>query len=218
MRPTRLMAVVVFGTLLVAACTGSSTTNGPTSSPFPTTALVPPSDGVPASTAPSTAPSSSDQTQSAAPTGAPTTLDPCQLVTVEEASALAGTTFGPGAESDTGAGGKKCVYGAQTKNVFSVLVGVAGSVAIAKAGEAEAEAALAKLATKGVKFTEVKSFAPGADAAFFVGPLGAGINGAAVYVLAGTTVFGFSDLVLGGPAPTLADIEAQANVTLGRIP
>ncbi len=220
MTRTGLMAAALLGTLLVAACTGTSATKAPSQSPIPTSVLVAPSGDGPPSTAPSAEPSA--ELPAASPsddsTETSTTLDPCELVTVDEASALAGTTFDPGEESDTGSGGKKCVYGSETKNVFTVLVGLASSEAIARADEVAAEAALSSLAGKGLKFTEVKSFAPGADAAYFVGPLPGSLHAAAIYVLAGTTFFGFSDVVHGGAAPSLDDIEAQANVVLGRIP
>ena len=62
---------------------------------------------------------------------------------------LSGATFGDGTEGTTQGGGKTCVYGAQTSNVFSVIVAVAPDVATAKAGEAAAEAEILKAAGKG---------------------------------------------------------------------
>ena len=50
-----------------------------------------------------------------------------------EASALAGTTFGPGKEEASGTNGKRCVYGSQTTNVFMVIVGQAATTADADA-------------------------------------------------------------------------------------
>ncbi len=224
MRQTRLSLVIGMSAALVAACTGSTATTNPATSSTaasssPTTALV--------SSPPSSAPS---QAPSVAPSASPTALDPCVLVTSDEASQLAGATFGAGAEDTTAGGGRICTYGANTTNVFDVIVGQASSEAEAQAGKADAEAGILKLAAKGVKFTELAacsgqaSCPPGtlADgAAYFVGSVtfsGVKVNGSAIYVLKGTTFFGFSDLVLSLPSPTAAALQAEAQVILGRIP
>ncbi len=54
--------------------------------------------------------------------GSPENLDPCQLVTQDEASTLAHATFGPGKEETISASGKECVYGYQTTNVMDIIV------------------------------------------------------------------------------------------------
>src|SRR5690348_10178293 len=58
----------------------------------------------------------------APPAVSATSLDPCQIVTSAEASALAGANFTTGIEQTTDGGGRICVYGYQTQNVFMVLV------------------------------------------------------------------------------------------------
>jgi hypothetical protein len=213
----RGIAAVVVVALVLAAC-GASTATGtmtptigalPTSTPAPTSspsaggAAAPPSVAVPSNEA----------------TGVPTALDPCQLVTSQEASQLAGASYGAGQESTTAGGGKMCVYGSGTLNVFEVLVGQAPDVATAKAGKAEAEAAILAQAGNGLKFTELPTFADGA--AYIVGSITVGgqtYNGSAIYALKGTIFFGFSDLALGHATPTLPALEAQATVILGRLP
>ena len=64
-------------------------------------------------------------------------------------------------------------------------------------------------------------FAPGADAVLVDATIpiqGHTIGGRAIYVLRGTTFFGFSDLVLDGAPPSAADVKAEAMTLLGRLP
>src|SRR5262245_588217 len=91
-----------------------------------------------AAAATSAAASSSSATDSQS--GVATSLDPCQLVTSSEASALAGTKFGPGRHQNNKGGGKMCVYGYQTTNVFTVEVGQDKSASVARTQWSKAEA------------------------------------------------------------------------------
>ncbi len=59
-------------------------------------------------------------------------------MTQSEASALAGTSFGKGKEETSG-NGKQCVYGAQTKNVFTVELGQSKDPATAGAEWSQAQ-------------------------------------------------------------------------------
>ena len=206
-----MAAVAVIG-LILSACSSSVATGTPastnalaaTDTPAPTIAVV----------AATPAPS-----MSALATGVPTSLDPCQLVTSQEASQLAGVPYGAGEEGTTSGGGKRCVYGASTLNVFTVLVAQAPDVATAQAGKAQAEAEIVQQAGKGVSFTEIPGFADGA--AYMVGSVTVGgktIKGSAIYVLKGTIFFGFSELALSGATPTAAAMQAQAQTILGRLP
>jgi hypothetical protein len=151
-------------------------------------------------------------------TGVPTTLDPCQLVTAQEASQLAGVTFGAGKEDTTEGNGKICTYG-QTGNDFNVIVGQAPDVATAQAEEAAAEAAIKEQAPVGVTTTQISGLG---DAAVFLSISeslgGQTINGSAIYVLKGTVFFGFSDLAIGKPAPSQAALTAEAQLVLSRVP
>src|SRR4051794_15055715 len=70
----------------------------------------------------------------------PTAIDPCQLVSSAEASALAGTTYTTGVEQTTGTGGNMCVYGSRTTNVFMVLVAQAPDAGTAQTNWAQYEA------------------------------------------------------------------------------
>ncbi len=89
------------------------------------------------------------------------------MITSQEASTLAGATFGPGVESTTpDGGGKICTYGANTTNVFTVEVAQAKDIATAQAEKAQfisdLEANMAQLAAGGVTITELPNFADGA--------------------------------------------------------
>jgi hypothetical protein len=69
-----------------------------------------------------------------------------------------GATFGAGQEEPSGTDGKRCVYGSETTNVFSVIVGQADTSADAEADysqeEADAQSAITKQAPSGVKLNE----------------------------------------------------------------
>jgi hypothetical protein len=92
-------------------------------------------------------------------------------------------------------------------------------VATAQAGKAAAEAEIQSAAGKGIQFTELPSFADGA--AYTTGSYtisGQKFNVAAFYALKGTIFFGFSDLALNTPPPTVAAMQAEAETVLGRLP
>jgi hypothetical protein len=161
------------------------------------------------------------------PTGSatPPPLDPCQLVTSAEASALAGATFGAGLE-ETNNGSRRCVYGAQTTNVFAVIVAQAADSKTANAEwaqeEAQAQAAMAKDVPAGVTPPKVGDVSGIGDrAATASGSLaiqGQTINVSAIYILKGATFLSYSDLVLNKPAPTIDALAVQSTVSLARIP
>jgi hypothetical protein len=203
---------LLLGVVLTAACstaaTGGPTASLPVSQPLAT----------PLPTAATSAPPSFPDA-----TAVVTALDPCQLVTAQEASTLAGATFGAGKESTTEGNAKICTYGAQTANVLNVYVVQAPDVATAQKAEAAALAAAEAVAQKqapGVSFsqTELANFADGA----LVVTASATISGqtlaiSGIYVLSGTTFFAITDVVLNQSAPTSDALQAQARVVLGRI-
>ena len=156
-------------------------------------------------------------------TATPTPLDPCLLISSQEASTLAGASFGKGAEVTTSSGLRICTYGSQTVNVFTVDVIQAPDIATAKAAKAQfladIQANLAQLTNQGLNVTEVPNFADGAPmATASVNVQGIAINGSAFAFLKGTIFFGFSDLVEGGAAPSSAAMQSEANTVLGRLP
>jgi hypothetical protein len=168
-------------------------------------------------------------TQAATSTSAPqqaavnTPLDPCQLITSQEASKLAGTTFGQGAESTTPQGLKICTYGGNTTNVFTVSVIQAPDLATATANKdqflADLEGKLQQLASQGLTVTQLPDFADGAVLATAnITAGGVNINGGAFAFLKGTVFVGFSDLVVGGPGPDSTAMQSEATTVLGKLP
>ena len=217
-------AAVVASALAACSSSGSSGTTPP--APQPATEQA--SAAATASAASSAATSAAASPGAASSqSGAATSLDPCQIVPAAEASALAGTTFGAGKEEPSGTDGKRCVYGSQTTNVFSVIVGQAETVADADADwsqeQADAQSAMTKQVPSGVKFHEQTQDVSGlADRAAVVNGSvslgGESIAASAIYLLKGTVFLSFSDVVVGGTAPTAAALEAEAGKALARVP
>jgi hypothetical protein len=209
------LGMTAIGVGLLAGCGAASNGGSPTAAP--TGASTPTATAVPTPTA---APTQSQ-------TAAPTALDPCQMVTVSEASSLTGVSYGAGTEGTTSGGGKTCVYGADTLNVFTVLVAVASDAATAQADwaaeEAQVKSALDE-AAKGYTFTfkvDDVSNISGADRAA-VGTGSGNIAGqtlgvAGVYLLKGPDFVSYSDLVLGHAAPSTSALEGEANTVVGRM-
>jgi hypothetical protein len=160
---------------------------------------------------------------------APTSLDPCQLVTSDEASSLAGVTYAAGTEDTTPDGGKLCVYGPQTTNVFMVLVAQAPDAATAQAEwsqeQSEVQAVIQSGLPGGVSIDLSSADLPnleGADrAAIAMGSrtlAGATLNGSACYLLKGNTFVAFSDVLLGTPAPGSGALQSEAQTVVDRLP
>jgi len=162
------------------------------------------------------------------PLVAPTALDPCQVVTSDEASALSGATYSAGTESTTQDGGKLCVYGAQTTNVFMVLVAQAPDADTAQAEWAQEQAQVQSVIQNGlpggvsINLNVTDLTLDGFDqAAIAQGsrPTPAGtINGSACYLLKGPTFVAFSNVLLNNPAPSSDALQSQAQTVLGRLP
>jgi hypothetical protein len=188
--------------------------------------------GLSSQTSTNTSPSPASTPSAAASPSPPTlaSLDPCKLVTAQEASRLAGTTYGAGVEESADNGARECIYGRQSLNVFVVLVNVAPDAATAEADwattEARAQSGLVKLAGSqgaSVGLHAGKITLSGADEAATAaagGAIGANhtLNISAIYVLKGAVFFMFSDLLLDKPAPAASDMAAMAGTVLTRIP
>jgi hypothetical protein len=219
-RPSMLRLIAIGATLVLGACSGTPASETPSSAATPmatTTATATP--------APAGSPTASSPAEAS---GVPTALDPCELVTAAEASALAGASFGAGTEGTTSGGGRTCVYGSTATAIVQVLVAQAPDASTAQADwtqeQAQAEAALKQAMPAGVDLTFKVSDASvtGADQAAAVTAKatfsGVTIGVSGIYVLKGATFFTFSELALGGDAASLSAMEAQAVVTLGRVP
>jgi hypothetical protein len=234
------LALVLVSAVGLSACTATSTaTQAGTAAPASPTeastpASAPASLAAVASSAPSAAPSESQSgapsasvEASAAPSASeasavPTAIDPCQLITGQEASSLTGATFGAGKSSTLSGNAKMCTYGANTKNVFEVIVAIAPDVATAKKAEASAEADLQANASQiqqGMTITKLPNFAPNTDAVLMeLKPNSLGISGRSMLLLRGTSFAAFDDLALGGSAPSADAMKAEAMKVLAQLP
>ena len=198
--------------VLLSACSPSS--NNP-ATPTPTTVIAQINLPLPTATP---VPTSVDQQLTAQ-----ASLDRCALVDSQDASTYAGASFGPGEESTTAGGGRICTYGSETANVFMVEVAQAPDVATAVAAKADflamLQASAQKLASGGLNVTQLPAFADGATMAQLnTGAGGVAINGSAIGVLKGAIFFGFSDVVMGGAAPSATAVQAEATTLLGLLP
>jgi hypothetical protein len=207
MRRTAAAFAVTASALLLAACGSSGNSS---SAPSAQTSA-------PSSAAPAAAPSQS---------AAATSLDPCQLVTSSEASSLAGTTYGSGQE-ETDNGGKRCVYGSGTTNVFTVEVAQAQDSATAQADwaqdQSEAQAAVEQKLPSGVNVTlDTQNVTGLADrAATATGSTsidGQAVGFSGIYLLKGATFLAFQDVQLGSAAPTASAMQTEAATALARVP
>ena len=215
--------------LLLAACSGStSPSSGGAASGSPGPASAPPS--VVASSLPSAAPSTSvapsastsasppASEEPSLPSAVPTKVDPCQLVTQDEASTLAGATLPPGKGSTFENNGRICAYGS-TAATFTVEVTQALDQATVDVAKQQVLKQLQSAAGKGVKETQLSGI--GDDAAlitFSTKINGADLNGVAIYLLKGTYFVVLSDLGFAHPVATGDAMQAQAQTVVGRLP
>jgi hypothetical protein len=220
-------ALIVVAALAAAACSSTTT---PSDIPLVLASLaaIPP----PASEAPTSAPTDVPSTaateapsESELPSAVATDIDPCQLITADEAGQLVGTTFGAGKASETEGNIKICTYAAPGPNLFAVEVGIAPDADTAKAAEAQTMQDLQDQASKlpgGLTVIPLPSFADNTDAAMLQGAVhesGIAIGARAIYLLRGTTFFGFSDISLGGAAPpTEQAMKDKATEVLAKLP
>lgn len=217
MKRVLTLGITVATASLLAACGAATTDTSPTPASSSNAAT-------PTATAIATAPPTAAPTPSQS--AVPTSYDPCQLVTASEASSLAGVTYTVGKEETNSGGGRDCVYGAETLNVLTVLVGVASDTTTAQADwaaeEAQAKSQLESAAKgAGIDISISDISLSGADMAAVATGSGSisGVKLAAsvIYLLKGTVFVSFSDLVLGKAPPSESDMENEANTVLGRI-
>ena len=175
-----------------------------------------------------TAQVSASASPSPSPSADVANLNPCQLVTQQEASQLAGVSFEAGKLEAISDHAKTCTYGGQTTNVFMVEVALAPDAATAQASwaqsEAEAQTGLQKLVAEAggnVTVNAADISLAGADKAASASGtgtiMGRSFTVTAIYLLKGRVFVTFSDLVVDKPAPTPAQMQQQAQTVLGRI-
>lgn len=210
MRHITIMGAAAILATSLAAC---SSPGKPSANPTP---VSNPTTATPTGTAPATAPA--PVATGSKPT---TTLDPCLLMTQQEASQLTGESFGPGKEG--GGGGvapRSCIYGAQTKNVFIVIVVQGSSV---QQVQTMRNAMLAQIRSSGsgtLPLTTVPGVGDNAQAVYgtILAGNGGSLDASGIYVLKGTIAFALVDETSIGGRPSTAALAAQAKTVLGRLP
>lgn len=217
-----LGALLTLSAIVLGGCSSSTASLAPSLAPAtpPAAASAAPTES--ASVAPAASPTAGAP-ETPQPTAVATDIDPCQLVTKDEASALAGATLAAGTVS-TENNNRICGYGAEGI-VLEVLVSVAPDAATAKAQEpafkAQLEQGAAQAGMANPKLTEITDFEPGVDAAVISGNAtvnGTKVSAIALYALKGAVLIAISDIALGGSTPSSDAIQAQAHTTLGRLP
>jgi len=223
--PRATAGLAVVAALAVAGCTGGASPSA--TSPIIGNASLPPAASETVAPAPSDATASDAPSEPALPSAVATDIDPCQLITSADASSWVGVKFGAGKESTNDNNVKICNYDAAGPNLFFVEVAIAPDVATAKAAEAAQEADLqdqaGQLASLGLTVEKLPNFAPNTDAAILQGGMSAGgqkVAARAMFVLRGTTFFGFSDTAVnsGGQPPSEQAFKDKANELLAKLP
>ena len=205
----------------VAACSSTAASNAPSQAVVvPTPAAITPAPATPEPT-PTPPPTASPSLAASvlAATAVPTSIDPCQLVPAQEASQLAGATYTTGKEESTSGNSKICWYGANTLNVFEVLVAQAPDQATIDAEKADALAQLQKTAGSPIQITMLTGVGDDAASLSLSESIsGQTLNGSGIYVLKGLVFFAIVDLVANKPAPSGAAMQAEALTVIGRLP
>jgi Protein of unknown function (DUF3558) len=204
MRWIKMAATSALLATTLAACSSSSG-NGTGS----TTSAAPPTSEATTSEPVATSPAAS-------PSLVATSIDPCDLLTQQEASQLVGSPVTPGKEEDLGKG-KACVYGG-TPNVVTVNVVQVASAAQAQAGKDDLIAQAEQQFKGSVDVTKVPDFADGGAELQGSATVGtATLSASALYAVSGSIGFGFSVVALNHPAPDNAALLEVGNVMLGRL-
>ena len=218
------VALVVLCVAGLAACTSAGASTSPSTVVATTPSATTTETAAPsASEAPSAA-ASEPAGASSGPSAVATSIDPCQLVPVDEVATLTGIEWASDSASSTTTdnNGRICEYG-QEGIEFDVIVVQAPDAATAKAQEPAFKAQLEKTATDAgipnMKLTELPDFEPGVDAAILRGTTTSGtpFGGVALYALKGAVLLGLTELT-GPPIVSDAAMEAEAKTALGRIP
>jgi hypothetical protein len=219
-RQAGAIAIALIAALAVAGCNAST---GAPSAVASALAAAPPvvlPSETPAASEPSSTPAA-DSSGTPLPTAVVTDIDPCQLITSDEASTFVGVKFGAGKATNADNNVKMCSYSGPGPNIFTVEVAVAPDVATAQAAEADAKATLSSRGPK-LGVIPLPSFADNTDAAILQGSGSAGgisLGARALLLLKGTTFVGFSDISAGGVSPpTEQAFQDQGNAVLAKLP
>jgi hypothetical protein len=214
----KTVTTIAAAALMAATLAACGSNNKPTADPSTATALRASHTTGSTSTSPRKPPSSSS-TPSSSPLGQANNLDPCQLVTQSEASAMAHASYGPG-KLEGNSIRHECVYGAQTPNVLDVFV-----LQGATTGDAQAEwdqllSQAKQAAGQAANLITLTPESSIADRAEWVelNLASVHVSGRGLAFLHGSIGVYMVDLVRDGAAPSRADMTAEAQTVLGRLP
>jgi hypothetical protein len=188
-----LFAFAVLASLVVAC--GGSTTTPPSSSPH--------GGGSPSTPTPTVGGGSGSTLPPS------TTINPCTLLSDEQASTLVGETFGDGKEDTAGAAGHLCVWSDDASH-SSVTVGVISAPSQAIAQHAYSQA---KADQSGFAFTSVAMLG---DEAYSARKSDGASELSGLYATDGSTYFFVA--TLGGTSPTDGALRVAALLILGGLP
>lgn len=194
----RTSVVAIVCLVGLAACTSSAP-----SAQAPTASSAAGAGGTPSSSPSPAASAATPSAVAAATTSGPQTLDPCRLLTIQEASQIFGVTL---TATQRGSDGISCTYSTGTTSV-TITVHQASNAAAAMQGLQDA---IAKLKTSGATATALSGIG---DAAYETSVTVAGRTIAGIDGVRGTVLF-----TVGGQ-PNLADaaLRQAALTVVGRL-
>ena len=206
MRSVSALAFLSIVTVTLGACSGSTAApSAASTAPIAVTSLTP--STVPAASAsPAASAEASASEIAAGPSASPASIDPCDLLTKDEASGAVGAKLGAGVSSKVDQE-RVCTFKTGTTEVKVIVAPPAPDAATAQAyWDAERGQVPA-----GVNIHDVSGF----DRAAYGSAALSGYSVSALFVIQGTTFF---DFYCGLKACTEANSVAAAQLIVGRLP
>ena len=200
---TRVSILAAALALVLGACTTGA---AGTASPAPTTNVA--LGTVPPTVAPTAAPAetASESPSEAGPSATPGSIDPCTLLTADEASTLKGTTLGAGVSADLDPD-RVCTFKSGTSEVKVILAPPAPDSATANAYW---DAERAQVPT-GITITDLTLY----DRSAYGSGTATGVPVSAIFVIKGQYFF---DLYCGFPACSQDASVTAAQLIANRLP
>jgi hypothetical protein len=209
--------------ILLAACGSSAPASTTGGGGAPSVAASAPASMVASEAAsiaatPTAAPTESATEEPSLASAKPTAVNPCDLVTRDEASTLAGVTLAKGKESTLDNNGKLCTYSVQT-TLFNVEAIEAPDQATMDAAKQQALAQLQKNVPKGIKVGAISGVGDQAELATGSPTLnGVTVNVIGLYFTDGTYFVAISDIGLGHGVASADALAAEAQTAISRLP
>jgi hypothetical protein len=159
------------------------------------------------------------ESPSTLPTAVATVVDPCELLTAQEASTLTGTDYGAGKEATLPNHVRTCTYlNPPDPTQVTVTVVQAPDVATAQAAKKQFVNTIKRKMPSDFTSTTFDMADGGAILRASATESGMTLNVAAVFVLKGTISFGVSELVVGSQPASDDALKSLAQTVVGRLP